>query len=193
MLQVHGKKHVMHIVYGTHTQAYLGMHKKPHVHANRRHGNRIMQKPGSHFPVQCSVFLYQCICVSPCPAVLPGAYAKPYGLRHLTDVWQMCALTHCQGAVPILIRHDSLPLPSCLFISLLSPPRSLCALSLSLCVSWFKQSQTTSSTNAFISVNEIQTEPFFLSLCFFFFFSFFWLFSMLSPVLFCSSAFHPSH
>lgn len=62
------------------------------------------------FPVQCSVFLYQRALASPCPVVLPGAYANPYGLRHLTDVWEMCALTHCQRAVPVLIRHDSLSL-----------------------------------------------------------------------------------
>ena len=44
-------------------------------------------------------------------------------------IWQMfgrCALTHCQRAVPALIRHDCLSLSLCLFISLLSPPHSLC-------------------------------------------------------------------
>lgn len=69
------------------------------------------------------LFFYQCISVSRRPAVpLPGAYAKPYGLRHLTDVWEMCALTRCQRAVPVLIRHDSLSGARVCSLSLYLPP-----------------------------------------------------------------------
>lgn len=90
MLQVHGKKHIMHIVF-EHTHTHFCMHKKSHVpracvHAYtnmQSHDNSVIQ-----IPISCptlSVFIS--VHLSPRPVVLPRAYAKPNGLRHLTDVW----------------------------------------------------------------------------------------------------------
>lgn len=75
----------------THTHTHFCMHKKSHVpracvHAYtnmQSHDNSIIQ-----IPISCptlSVFIS--VHLSPRPVVLPRAYAKPNGLRHLTDVW----------------------------------------------------------------------------------------------------------